>query len=61
MCVFARNQAAARYSSRIVEARRAEVARRQRIVPETVLRIAVQKGRSAARFCRRALAAIAST
>jgi indole-3-glycerol phosphate synthase len=28
---------------RIVEARRAEVARRQRIVPETVLRIAVQK------------------
>ena len=37
---------------RIVEARRAEVARRQRIVPEAVLRIAAQKGRSAARFCR---------
>ncbi len=29
--------------SRIVEARRAEVARRQRIVPETVLRIAAKK------------------
>jgi indole-3-glycerol phosphate synthase len=29
--------------SRIVEARRTEVARRQRIMPETVLRIAVQK------------------
>lgn len=28
---------------RIVEARRAEVSRRQRLVPETVLRIAVQK------------------